>query len=147
MTEHFRRGALISKSLEFNICRAPTPWPFNQLPSSIIVARFLSLPIPPMESENYKPLHSITAADIAALGIPTETADQFHRQLAGIIESHGAGTSRSWQEISKHLLTPELPFSFHQMMYYGCYKHFGPDPPAWLPDAYVEFFFYLFMSF
>ncbi|KAH6763477.1 acyl-activating enzyme 17 [Perilla frutescens var. hirtella] len=87
-----------------------------------------------MGSENYKPLSCITAADIGALGIQNEAADQFHRQLAGIIENHGAGTPETWRNISKHLLTPELPFSFHQMMYYGCYRHFGPDPPAWLPD-------------
>lgn len=87
-----------------------------------------------MGSDNYKSLDCITAADIAALGILNEAADQLHRQLAGIIENYGAGTPETWRNISKHLLTPELPFSFHQMMYYGCYKHFGPDPPAWLPD-------------
>ncbi|XP_057766900.1 probable acyl-activating enzyme 17, peroxisomal [Salvia miltiorrhiza] len=88
-----------------------------------------------MASDHYKSLDGITAADIAALGISTETAEQLHRQLAGIIENHGAGTSRTWQNISKHLLKPDLPFSFHQIMYYGCYKHFGPDPPAWMPDT------------
>ncbi|KAL8056782.1 hypothetical protein ABFX02_04G140900 [Erythranthe guttata] len=84
-----------------------------------------------MGTENYKSLDCIAASDIAALGIP---ADELHRRLAGIIQNHGAGTPQSWNIISKQLLTPELPFSFHQMMYYGCYKHFGPDPPAWLPD-------------
>ncbi|KAG6413779.1 hypothetical protein SASPL_126493 [Salvia splendens] len=86
-----------------------------------------------MATENYMSLDAVTAADIAALGISEEASDQLHRQLAGILEIHGAGTSQTWQSISKHLLTPELPFSLHQMMYYGCYKHFGPDPPAWLP--------------
>lgn len=97
-----------------------------------------------MGSENYKSLDCIAAADIAALGIPDETADQLHRQLAGIIKNHGVGTSQTWQAISEDLLRPELPFSLHQMMYYGCYKHFGPDPPAWLPDPYVEFILLLF---
>ncbi|XP_010497647.1 PREDICTED: probable acyl-activating enzyme 17, peroxisomal, partial [Camelina sativa] len=23
------------------------------------------------------------------------------------------------------------------MLYYGCYKDFGPDPPAWIPDPKV----------
>ncbi|KAI3463848.1 hypothetical protein Pfo_020511 [Paulownia fortunei] len=87
-----------------------------------------------MGSENYKSLDCITTADIAALGIPYENADELHRHLAGIIQNCGAGTPQTWHNISKHLLTPELPFSFHQMMYYGCYKYFGPDPPAWLPD-------------
>ncbi|KAL3824700.1 hypothetical protein ACJIZ3_020729 [Penstemon smallii] len=88
-----------------------------------------------MGSENYKSLDCINAADISALGIPFEVADQIHHQLAEIIRDSGAGTPQTWSSISKNLLTPELPFSFHQMMYYGCYKHFGPDPPAWLPDS------------
>ncbi|KAL0462432.1 UNVERIFIED_CONTAM: putative acyl-activating enzyme 17, peroxisomal [Sesamum latifolium] len=87
-----------------------------------------------MGSENYKSLDCITTADIAALGIPYENADELRRQLAGIIQSCGAGTPQTWHNIAKHLLTPELPFSFHQMMYYGCYKYYGPDPPAWSPD-------------
>ncbi|KAK4426920.1 putative acyl-activating enzyme 17, peroxisomal [Sesamum alatum] len=87
-----------------------------------------------MGSENYKSLDCITTADIAALGIPYANAGELHRQLAGIIQNFGAGTPQTWNIISKHLLTPELPFSFHQMMYYGCYKYYGPDPPAWSPD-------------
>ncbi|KAK6153506.1 hypothetical protein DH2020_013145 [Rehmannia glutinosa] len=87
-----------------------------------------------MGSENYKSLDCITTADIAALGIPPGKADELHSQLAGIIQSCGAGTPQTWHNISKYLINPELPFSFHQMMYYGCYKYFGPDPPAWLPD-------------
>lgn len=90
-----------------------------------------------MGSENYKSLDCITAIDIAASGIPLEDADEIHRRLSGIIQNSGAGTPQSWHNISKTILTPELPFSFHQMMYYGCYKNFGPDPPAWLPDPYV----------
>ncbi|PIN10795.1 Acyl-CoA synthetase [Handroanthus impetiginosus] len=87
-----------------------------------------------MGIENYKSLDCITVADIAALGITSENAEQLHRQLSGIIQNYGAGAPQTWHNISKHLLTPELPFSFHQMMYYGCYKYYGPDPPAWLPD-------------
>lgn len=86
-----------------------------------------------MGSENYESLDSIALSDIAALGIPNEKADELHRQLAGIIEDCGAGTPQTWHKISKDLLTPELPFSLHQMMYYGCYKYFGSDPPAWSP--------------
>ncbi|XP_011096943.1 probable acyl-activating enzyme 17, peroxisomal isoform X1 [Sesamum indicum] len=87
-----------------------------------------------MGSENYKSLDCITTADIAALGIAYENADELRRQLAGIIQNCGSGTPQTWHNITKHLLTPELPFSFHQMMYYGCYKYYGPDPPAWSPD-------------
>ncbi|KAL3655286.1 putative acyl-activating enzyme 17, peroxisomal [Castilleja foliolosa] len=85
-------------------------------------------------SENYKSLDCITIADIAALGIAHSKADELHSQLAGIIQNWGSATPQTWCNISKHLLTPELPFTLHQMMYYGCYKYFGPDPPAWLPD-------------
>ncbi|XP_073295519.1 probable acyl-activating enzyme 17, peroxisomal [Primulina huaijiensis] len=88
-----------------------------------------------MASESYKSLDCITAEDISALGIPDDVSDQLHLKLAGIIRSSGAGTPKAWHAISKHLLTPELPFSLHQMMYYGCYKNFGPDPPAWSPDS------------
>ncbi|GFP84517.1 probable acyl-activating enzyme 17 peroxisomal [Phtheirospermum japonicum] len=87
-----------------------------------------------MGSENYKSLDCITVADISALGIAHAKADEFHCQLAGIIQNWGSATPQTWSNISKHLLTPDLPFSFHQMMYYGCYKYFGVDPPAWLPD-------------
>ncbi|KAL0381334.1 UNVERIFIED_CONTAM: putative acyl-activating enzyme 17, peroxisomal [Sesamum angustifolium] len=87
-----------------------------------------------MGSKDYKSLDCITTADIAALGIPDENADELRRQLAGIVQNCGAGTPQTWHNIAKLLLTPELPFSFHQMMYYGCYKYYGPDPPAWSPD-------------
>ncbi|CAA0815311.1 Probable acyl-activating enzyme 17- peroxisomal [Striga hermonthica] len=87
-----------------------------------------------MGSENYKPLDCITVADIAALGITQEIADELHSQLAGIIRTWGSATPQTWLNITEHLLTPDLPFSFHQMMYYGCYKYFGSDPPAWMPD-------------
>ncbi|GER46009.1 acetyl-coenzyme A synthetase [Striga asiatica] len=87
-----------------------------------------------MGSENYKPLDCITVADIAALGIKQEIANELHNQLAGIIRTWGSATPQTWLNISKHLLNPDLPFSFHQMMYYGCYKYFGSDPPAWMPD-------------
>ncbi|EPS70528.1 hypothetical protein M569_04232, partial [Genlisea aurea] len=82
----------------------------------------------------YKELDCIAADDITALGIPAELADELHRKLVGTIASFGAGTPETWRLISKDILTPELPFSFHQLMYYGCYKNYGPDPPVWMPD-------------
>ncbi|XP_022885617.1 probable acyl-activating enzyme 17, peroxisomal [Olea europaea var. sylvestris] len=88
-----------------------------------------------METHKYKSLDCITVADISALGIPIEVADLIHGKLAGIIRDCGAGTPQTWQMICKQVLSPELPFSFHQMMYYGCYKEFGPDPVAWIPDS------------
>ncbi|KAG5572189.1 hypothetical protein H5410_061955, partial [Solanum commersonii] len=87
-----------------------------------------------MANENYKTLDSVTVADVEALGIHTELAGKLHGELTRIVRNYGSATPQTWYHISKELLTPNLPFSFHQMMYYGCYKDFGPDPPAWLPD-------------
>lgn len=83
---------------------------------------------------DYKPLDSITVIDIEALGVGSQLAKQLHGSLGEIIRTYGNGTPATWLHISKKLLTPDLPFSFHQMMYYGCYKNFGPDPPAWIPE-------------
>lgn len=85
-------------------------------------------------AQNYKSLDSITTSDIVVLGIPEEEAEKLHQKLKEIIGNYGAATPQTWQLISKQLLSPDLPFSFHQTLYHGCYKDFGPDPPAWLPD-------------
>ncbi|KAJ0776925.1 putative acetate--CoA ligase [Helianthus annuus] len=82
---------------------------------------------------SYKPLDSISISDILDLGIPPETATQLHEKLTEIIKTYGSNTPETWSQISTRILDPGLPFSFHQMMYYGCYVDFGPDPPAWLP--------------
>ncbi|XP_050236449.1 probable acyl-activating enzyme 17, peroxisomal [Mercurialis annua] len=83
----------------------------------------------------YKSLDSISVSDIEALGISSTTAENLFKQVSDIITNHGAATPESWNRISNNVLNPDLPFSFHQMMYYGCFKDFGPDPPAWLPDS------------
>ncbi|KAK7411277.1 hypothetical protein VNO78_02710 [Psophocarpus tetragonolobus] len=82
----------------------------------------------------YNSLSSITVSDIESNGISREDATTLHQRLAEIIEIHGDGTPATWQHISNSILNPQLPFSFHQMLYYGCYKDYGPDPPAWIPD-------------
>ncbi|XP_027335151.1 probable acyl-activating enzyme 17, peroxisomal isoform X2 [Abrus precatorius] len=82
----------------------------------------------------YKSLGSITVSDIESHGITRESAATLHERLKEIIGVHGAGTPATWQHISSSILNPELPFSFHQMLYYGCYNDHGPDPPAWIPD-------------
>ncbi|MCD7468657.1 putative acyl-activating enzyme 17, peroxisomal [Datura stramonium] len=81
-----------------------------------------------------QPLHSVTVDDIQALGISSDAAAQLHRKLTDIDATYGADATKTWQHISQNILIPDLPFAFHQMMYYGCYIHYGPDPPAWLPD-------------
>lgn len=82
----------------------------------------------------YKSLSSISVSDIESLGIARDHAATLHLCLTELIEIHGTDASATWQNISKNILSPELPFSFHQMLYYGCFKDYGPDPPAWIPD-------------
>nr|XP_043635574.1 probable acyl-activating enzyme 17, peroxisomal [Erigeron canadensis] len=85
----------------------------------------------------YKSLDKICITDIVNVqggGISSETATQLHNKLVEIIKEYGPATPQTWKQISTRILNPDLPFSFHQMMYYGCYLDFGPDPPAWLPD-------------
>ena len=89
----------------------------------------------------YKSLDSITRSDIEALGISDDVSYKLLRDLEDIIRNHGSATPpERWIEISRRILHPDLPFAFHQMMYYGCYKDFGSDPPAWLPDPYESLF-------
>ena len=91
----------------------------------------------------YKSLDSITRSDIEALGISDDVSYKLLRDLEDIIRNHGSATPpERWIEISRRILHPDLPFAFHQMMYYGCYKDFGSDPPAWLPDPYGLFLCY-----
>ncbi|KAF9667692.1 hypothetical protein SADUNF_Sadunf15G0050100 [Salix dunnii] len=87
-----------------------------------------------MASLHYKALDSISVSDIEALGIPASIALKLHEDVSEIINAHGPSSPQTWTLLSKRLLHPLLPFSFHQMMYYGCFKDFGPDPPAWSPD-------------
>ncbi|CAN8264901.1 unnamed protein product [Cochlearia groenlandica] len=85
----------------------------------------------------YKSLDSITRSDIEALGISDDVAEKLLRDLREIIRQNNYGSATApeiWVKIYRRILNPNLPFSFHQMMYYGCYKDFGPDPPAWIPD-------------
>nr|GMD34034.1 probable acyl-activating enzyme 17, peroxisomal [Ipomoea batatas] len=87
-----------------------------------------------MATAQYKGLDSIDIADIEAVGVNSDVAAEFHEKLNKIVDHDGPATPQTWHRVSKDLLTPDLPFSLHQMMYYGCYKDFGLDPPAWLPD-------------
>lgn len=89
----------------------------------------------------YKSLSSITVSDIESHGIAREDAATLHQRLAEIIAIHGDGTPATWQHISNSVLHPEQPFSFHQILYYGCYKDYGPDPPSWIPVRYVNYIY------
>lgn len=85
----------------------------------------------------YKGLDSISVSDIEATGVTSQLAHEIYSTLIKIINIYGPATPETWQTISTTILTPQLPFLIHQMMYYGCYKDFGPDPPAWIPAPYV----------
>uniref|UniRef100_A0A7N0T1M9 AMP-dependent synthetase/ligase domain-containing protein n=1 Tax=Kalanchoe fedtschenkoi TaxID=63787 RepID=A0A7N0T1M9_KALFE len=86
-----------------------------------------------MESP-YKSLNDVAADDIIAAGVASPEAEKLLTELAKIVSECGSGGVETWGRISERILTPELPFAVHQMLYYGCYKDFGQDPPVWLPD-------------
>ncbi|KAG0475328.1 hypothetical protein HPP92_015014 [Vanilla planifolia] len=84
---------------------------------------------------SYEFLHEITAEKISAAGVQSDEAERLHCGLAAIIGQHGSTGPAAWKAVSKLLLNPKLPFVFHQMMYYGCYKGFGSATPlAWIPE-------------
>ncbi|XP_042382139.1 probable acyl-activating enzyme 17, peroxisomal [Zingiber officinale] len=77
----------------------------------------------------------VTAEEIEATGVPPVVAQRLHAALRRILSERGTSGPEAWDAISKQLLSPRLPFPLHQMLYYGCYRGFRPDPPpAWLPD-------------
>ncbi|XP_068637719.1 probable acyl-activating enzyme 17, peroxisomal [Aristolochia californica] len=83
----------------------------------------------------FEALDRVTVAQISALGMPVQDAEKFHSDLTQIILQYGNATPETWKNISKKLLTPNMPFMLHQMMYYGCYNYSGfSTPPAWIPD-------------
>lgn len=79
-------------------------------------------------------LDCVAASDIAALGIPPDAAERLHGRIAEIILIYGPATPDTWRQISTRVLSPDLPFAFHRMLYYACFNGFGDDPPAWIPD-------------
>ncbi|XP_074371046.1 putative acyl-activating enzyme 17, peroxisomal isoform X1 [Apium graveolens] len=81
----------------------------------------------------YKGLDCITSSDIEATGVTSQLAHEIYNKLINIIQIYGPATPDTWQSICTTILTPKLPFLLHQIMYYGCYNDFGPDPPAWIP--------------
>ncbi|XP_020695237.1 probable acyl-activating enzyme 17, peroxisomal [Dendrobium catenatum] len=83
----------------------------------------------------YRSLDEITVEQIMATGIPSSEAERLHGELTAIILKQGSSGPGAWRSISRGLLKPNLPFAFHQIMYYGCYKDFeSATPPAWMPE-------------
>ncbi|EXC25137.1 putative acyl-activating enzyme 17 [Morus notabilis] len=81
-----------------------------------------------------KSLDGVTASNIAALGIAPDVADGLHGRIAEVVRIYGPANPDTWRQISTRVLSPDLPFAFHQMLYHSCFNGFGPDPPAWIPD-------------
>lgn len=76
----------------------------------------------------------MTAEEISALGFSSGESHSIYREVVEILEEHGASLPETWREISSRILTPDQPFSLHQMMFYGCYAEYQSDaPPAWIP--------------
>lgn len=83
----------------------------------------------------YQALDKISVEEITAVGVPADEAESLHVELGDIIRKHGISGPATWREISNRMLTPELPFALHQMMYYGCYRAYASStPPAWIPS-------------
>ncbi|KAF3792031.1 putative acyl-activating enzyme 17 [Nymphaea thermarum] len=83
-------------------------------------------------------LEEISVSAIEDLGIPSSDAVVLHEKLGKILRECGDSRVLAWKQISRKLLEPSLPFSFHQMMYYRCYRGWDAAkkglPPAWVPD-------------
>ncbi|GAA0185741.1 hypothetical protein LIER_33029 [Lithospermum erythrorhizon] len=82
----------------------------------------------------YKSLDAINPSDIELFGLNCDEANRLHKKIKEIVAIHGLNTPETWQSLTREVLKPEVPFGIHQMMFYGCYKEFGLDPPAWFPD-------------
>ncbi|RWW12333.1 hypothetical protein GW17_00024003 [Ensete ventricosum] len=86
----------------------------------------------------YRALEDITVEEIGAAGVPPDEAERLHAGLRRILLESGSSGPEAWDAISKRLLSPDLPFPLHQMMYYGCYVGFDSEPPpAWIPHGLV----------
>ncbi|XP_020580354.1 probable acyl-activating enzyme 17, peroxisomal [Phalaenopsis equestris] len=80
-------------------------------------------------------LDELTVEHISSTGLPANEAERLHGELTAILRKQGNSGPAAWKFLSRRLLNPDLPFAFHQMIYYGCYKEFGSaTPPAWIPE-------------
>lgn len=87
------------------------------------------------EGMAFRSLDEITAEQISATGVSPGEAERLYGELTKIIKKEGKSGASAWKIISRNLLSPNIPFAFHQMMYYGCYKDFvSTTPPAWIPE-------------
>lgn len=77
----------------------------------------------------------LTVEQIIACGIDKAEASEIAETLNRILSTQSP--TACWQQISRHILTPQHPFALHQLLYETVYADFdrtthGP-PPAWFP--------------
>lgn len=77
----------------------------------------------------------LTIEQFIACGLDKAEASEIVETVNRILKTHSP-TAR-WSEISRHILTPQHPFTLHQLLYETTYADFdsathGP-PPAWFP--------------
>lgn len=79
----------------------------------------------------------LTVEKLIACGLEKAEALQITEAVNRILPTRSP--TACWQEISRHILTPQHPFALHQLLYETVYADFdrvtqGP-PPAWFPTA------------
>jgi acetyl-CoA synthetase len=77
----------------------------------------------------------LSLAQIIAGGIATETAVAILPQINHWLSSLPA--SECWQHLTQHILKPDQPFHFHQLLYQTTFADWHTSqgtPPAWFPS-------------
>ena len=77
----------------------------------------------------------LTVEQIIAFGLDKTEASEMAKTVNRILPTQSP--TACWQEISRHILTPQHPFALHRLLYETAYADFdrtmqGP-PPAWFP--------------
>ena len=85
------------------------------------------------------PAHHVSPKDLLAAGLDRAhalfVAERANRLLAAAGHSQRAA-ERCWKELTRTVLTPEIPFAVHQLLYERTYRKRDPGhgpAPAWIP--------------
>ena len=77
----------------------------------------------------------LTVEQIIACGLDKAEASKMAESINRILPTQSP--TACWQEISRHILTPQHPFALHQLLYETVYADFDRatygSPPAWFP--------------
>ncbi|BAY23619.1 AMP-dependent synthetase and ligase [Calothrix sp. NIES-2100] len=77
----------------------------------------------------------LSLEQITACGIAKETAAAMLPQINHWLSSRRA--SECWQHLTQHILKPDQPFNFHELLYQTTFADWHSSqgiPPAWLPS-------------